>query len=664
MATYPGTSGDTTGLLTVLAPTPDVIEIRDTAGGAGSIVDTDTFDLTDTAMFYAAGINNTIGGYIGDVIVDWTISPTSGVGTVDAGPGDSSEFTAVGVGTCIVTATYSPTVSDSTGLLTVEDIPPEVSYILIRDAPGGAGNVVTTRTYGVNDDDMFYAAAYDSGDNYLGDVEVTWSTSSSLVGAIDTTTGLATNFTAQQVFLDSTCTITAEYDTSIDYTTGDLTVLAPTVDEIRIVDTSSVGTIDIADQTAIVGFEITGYAASFNDTIGYLGDILATWSVVNTLGATATTFPTTGFSSEFDAELTGGTGTWTADDGDGHTDTVIFTITPPTIDYIIIRDAPDDGGIEVDTANYLGGNTDMFYAAAYNDTADYLYDVDVTWTSDDTTIGQVTTPGTSTTFTAQIITVRSTCTVTATYSVDITDSTGLLTVLLTVTAPDPPAKPTVSVKGTDSIQLSWTPNTEPNIAGYIVYRREKPGDEWIPVGIITDPTTTTHTDKGLEPDTTYYYIVTAVNDDGFESEPSPETSATTDAEDGFPWIWLLLFLIIVIVVLLLVFILYKKRRKEEEAPPPVAAPPAAAPAAAPPEEAPMEEEYEEEAPAEEEYEEYEEETPAEEEYEEEAPAEEEYEEYEEEPAGEEPIEEEYEEEPEEPAAPPTPPPPPPPPPPA
>jgi hypothetical protein len=561
-------------------------------------------------------------------------------------------------------------VSNSTGLLTVvEDTGPVVSYILIRDAPGGAGNLVTTMTYGVHYDmDEFYAAAYDSGDNFLMDVEVDWTISpTSGVGTV-TTPGLWTNFTALQVTSNSICTVTATYDPSIDASTGTLTVLAPTVDEIRIVDTSSAGTTDIADQTAIVGFEITGYAASFNDTVGYLGDILATWSLVNTLGATATTFPTTGFSSEFDAELTGGTATWTTDDGDGHTDTVIFTITPPTVDSIIIRDTPNDGGLEVDTENYLGGNTDMFYAAAYNDTADYLFDVDVTWTCDDTTVGQVTTPGDSTTFTAQIITVRSTCTVTATYSADITDSTGLLTVLLTVTAPDPPAKPTLSVKGTDSIQLAWTPNTEPNIAGYIVYRRESPDDEWVPVGIITDSNTTTYTDKSLEPDTTYYYVVTAVDDNGFESEPSPETSATTDAEDEFPWIWLLLFLIIVIVVLLLVFILYKKRRKEEETPPPVVPPVAAAPAAAPPEEEPMEEEYEEEAP-EEEYEEYEEEAPVEEEYEEEAPMEEEYEEetpteeeYEEEaPAEEEPTEEEYEEEP---TAPPTPPPPPPPPPPA
>jgi hypothetical protein len=412
--------------ITVLSPNVDYIETHDAPGGSGNEVDTMVFNVQDNYTFYAAGFNNTV-GYFGDVDVDWTISPTSGVGTVDAGPSESTNFAAVGVGTCIVTATYSPTVSSSTGLLTVEDTGPVVSYILIRDASGGAGNVVTTRTFGVNDVDMFYAAAYDSGDNYISDVEVNWSTSSSNVGAIDITTGIQTNFTAQQVIVSSTCTITATYDISISASTGDLTVLPPTVDEIRIVDTSSVGTTEIADQTVIVDFTVTGYAAAFNDSIGYLSDVDAIWSVVNTVGATATTFPTTGFSSEFDAELTGGTATWTAD-YTGIIGTVVFTITPPTVDSIIIRDAPNDGGIEVETANYLGGNTDTFYAAAYNDTADYLYDVEVTWSSDETSVGTVTTPGTSTMFTAQNLTADGICTVTATYSVSITDTTGLLTV--------------------------------------------------------------------------------------------------------------------------------------------------------------------------------------------------------------------------------------------
>jgi parallel beta-helix repeat protein len=559
--------------LSINAPTADYIEVHDAPSGSGNIVDTVVFNVQDNFIFYAAGFNNTV-GYFGDVGVDWTISPPSGVGIVVAGPNDRTTFTAVGVGTCIVTATYSPTVSSSTGLLTVEEIEPVVSYILIRDAPGGAGNVVTIRTYGVYDDDMFYAAAYDSGDNYIMDLEVTWSTSSSSVGAIDTTTGIATNFTAQHVLIDSICTITAEYDSSTSASTGDLTVLAPTVDEIRIVDSSSVGANEIADQTVIVDFEIIGYAASFNDTIGYLYDIMASWDVNNAMGSTASTFPAMGFSSDFNTEINGGIASWTADDDNGHTDTVIFTIMPPTVDFIIIRDAPNAGGFEATTDFFWGGDTVELYAAAYNNTAGYLLDVDVTWTCDDTTVGQVTSPGNSTIFSAQTITATSTCMVTAIYSAQIADSTGLITVYAPLTAPDPPAKPTIIVKGNDSIQLTWTPNTESNIAGYFVYRRELSNDEWEPVGLILDPDITSYTDKGLEPDTKYYYVVTAINNDGLESNPSPEVSATTaDEKDPpdvpepgddekrslFDYWWLFVIIVLVIIILIIGLLLIRKQ---------------------------------------------------------------------------------------------------------
>jgi hypothetical protein len=48
---------------------------------------------------------------------------------------------------------------------------------------------------------------------------------------------------------------------------------AATVDYITIVDTPGSGTVMIPDQTVNVGQQITGYAASFNNTFGYQGDV-------------------------------------------------------------------------------------------------------------------------------------------------------------------------------------------------------------------------------------------------------------------------------------------------------------------------------------------------------------------------------------------------------
>jgi hypothetical protein len=100
-------------------------------------------------------------------------------------------------------------------------------------------------------------------------------------------------------------------------------------------DTADVTGTAIPDQTVDVGFTIIGYAASYNDTAGYIGDVSAAWTVTNASGAEAFTSPLTGISSTFNASLAGGTATWTADDGLGHTDTVLFTINPPTVDCFL-----------------------------------------------------------------------------------------------------------------------------------------------------------------------------------------------------------------------------------------------------------------------------------------------------------------------------------------
>ncbi len=105
-------------------------------------------------------------------------------------------------------------------------------------------------------------------------------------------------------------------------------VIPPTVDYILIVDSPLTGLVEILGQTINYNHVITGYAAAFNVTEGYIGDISVSWSVVNSGGASATTNPITGTSSDFNSGITSGTAIWTADDGDGHTDTVVWTIEP------------------------------------------------------------------------------------------------------------------------------------------------------------------------------------------------------------------------------------------------------------------------------------------------------------------------------------------------
>ena len=84
-------------------------------------------------------------------------------------------------------------------------------------------------------------------------------------------------------------------------------------------------------------------------------------------------------------------------------------------------------------------------------------------------------------------------------------------VLLTVTPP--------TTNGTAT--LTWTANTETNLAGYKVYMGTRPGIYGSPV---TVGTATTYTAGNLTGGVTYYFSVTAVNNTGTESAYSTEVS--------------------------------------------------------------------------------------------------------------------------------------------
>lgn len=72
------------------------------------------------------------------------------------------------------------------------------------------------------------------------------------------------------------------------------------------------------------------------------------------------------------------------------------------------------------------------------------------------------------------------------------------------------------------IDLTWTPNTDEDLAGYNVYRRR---DESQPLKINTDlAKTPAFQDAGVQPGVRYTYSVSAVDLRGNESGRSPETS--------------------------------------------------------------------------------------------------------------------------------------------
>jgi hypothetical protein len=83
--------------------------------------------------------------------------------------------------------------------------------------------------------------------------------------------------------------------------------------------------------------------------------------------------------------------------------------------------------------------------------------------------------------------------------------------------------------GSSRIDLSWTPNTEPDLHHYNVYRGNSPGFTVVP-GVdapLAQPTASSYSDTGLEESTAYYYRISAVDTVGNMGPLSDEFSATT-----------------------------------------------------------------------------------------------------------------------------------------
>jgi hypothetical protein len=101
----------------------------------------------------------------------------------------------------------------------------------------------------------------------------------------------------------------------------------------------------------------------------------------------------------------------------------------------------------------------------------------------------------------------------------------------------PPAPPTglVSVPtpgragAAPAIDLSWEPDAEPDLAGYIVYRREGDG-QWLRISPMAPVIGPGFHDAHVEPGHTYRYAVTAIDQGGHESARSAEIEETAPSE--------------------------------------------------------------------------------------------------------------------------------------
>ncbi len=297
------------------------------------------------------------------------------------------------------------------------DIPQAtVDYIQIVDTPISGITKIPDHSVIVNFTLVGYAAAFNNSAGYLWDVDVIWSVENSggAQATFDPSLGNSSIFNSGRS--GGMAIWTAEYE-GIYTDSVMLTIRAPRVDYIVI--TQSTGGVAMEDQAVPVGFTITGYASAFNLSSGFIDDISVTWAMENSSGALATSSDGSGKSEIFNSGLSGGTAVWTADDGQGHTDTVVFTILPPVVDSIRIE---DEEGNEITEIHLQSGESLTVYVLGSNNTVGSIGHVSVSWNvSGGASLS--TTSGTSTTITAGDE--GGTFTITAEYSDDITISSPL-----------------------------------------------------------------------------------------------------------------------------------------------------------------------------------------------------------------------------------------------
>jgi len=222
----------------------------------------------------------------------------------------------------------------------------------------------------------------------------------------------------------------------------------PGVDRLVIQRDPSANGTWVANGTYMIGDNDTFWAVGYNTTSGYIGPVLAYWWSDNTnsgrvspnYNTTSTTFsagPQPGIVHvwAYCGQTPGGWGNCSNGGGTSrgaYNSTGPLTVLQAPIVSIQIRDAPNGGGAVVGDRTFYVGDTDVFYAAGYDANGSYAGEVPASWSVNNTAACQVTSPGTSTTFSAIGAGV---CVATATYG-SISNVTGNLTIL---------ARPTVYV---------------------------------------------------------------------------------------------------------------------------------------------------------------------------------------------------------------------------
>jgi hypothetical protein len=342
-----------------------------------------------------ASAHNDTAGYIGDVVVNWSVEGNTSSFTTPVLSDSSTIYIGLEGGLAYWNASifYDGEWYYDSILFTI--LAPTLDSIVITDQPGPSGVEIQDADVPIGYSVQLWAGAYNYTAGVFDNLEITWSltNTSGAQATIDNITSSNTTFDAGTEAGVANITI----DDGLGHNdTVEFTIMAPTIDLIIITDSANGDALDT--ENIDIGGQVTAYASAYNLTgLTYIGLVEVEWSVDPDLGSFD---DDTGSDTTFTAGYTGGSDTITAYYGTlDLSDTFTINIADPTPDYLVLTDSPD--GATLTTVSLDIGGQARAYASGYNNTGStYTGLVVVDWT-DYPDLGSFDNDiGTSTTFTA------------------------------------------------------------------------------------------------------------------------------------------------------------------------------------------------------------------------------------------------------------------------
>ena len=161
------------------------------------------------------------------------------------------------------------------------------------------------------------------------------------------------------------------------------------------------------------------------------------------------------------------------------------------------------------------------------------------------------------------------------------DDLNVTVIVVDTTPPGTPLGLTARTGGPREIRVNWTPNAEPDLDGYLLFRAEASAGPFIRLN--ADPLrNVTYSDAGLAPGQRYWYVVRAVDTAGNPSGDSGPADAVAGLAPAAPFDWnslrwALVPISVGVVMALLAFAAWRAQRRAKPEPVPKTEPESKAP---------------------------------------------------------------------------------------